>query len=233
MPIPIFAVTEFGHRKVMDTVFVLYADGTMICSSLPDDPVAPFHRDHVPAAAQFLRELVGESYEQMPKEIRLFEATDQTTTRLWTPNKAVEIYGPWREPPSIPDWEGDHKQINEDLKSEWESKGAGIRPVLLKIDELRKHRGEAWFPPKIEVRFWDYERAWKESVEWPSDWPGLYDVTSKKNGRSYRVYVPSNNFARLTAFLNSRDPSGAVIIDLNKMIPTMRFPIPGEKAWLE
>ena len=231
-PTPVFAVTEFGYHNNTGTVFVLYADGTVICSSLPDDPAAPFRRFHVPDAAQFLKELSVPNYDQLPGEIRVFEATDQTTTRLWTPKKTVEVYGPWREPP---EWDGDtdsDRETNARIKLQWKSKVAGIRPMLQKIDELRKRQGEAWFPPKIEVTFWDYEHARDKPVEWPSNWPGLYDVTSKKDGGIYRVYVPSDDFPELTAFLDSCNPSGAVMIDLNQMSPSMRFPFPGEEAWL-
>ena len=119
------------------------------------------------------------------------------------------------------------------MQRKWEVELTGIRPALLKIDELRKRGGPAWLPPKIEVMFSDYEHARDKPIEWLSEWPGLYDATSQKHGaRDYSVYVPSGDLAKLTAFLETRPERGAVMIDLNQMAPSVRFPFPSEDVWL-
>lgn len=236
--IPLLSLTEFGYRNDTGTVFTVYSDGTVICRSLPENPAAPFHRCDVPNAALFVRELLGPDYLRQSEKITLSDATDQTVTTLWTPERSVEIYGRWREPDKSwgpPDeWTTADKEFNERMNDRWDSALAGIRPALQRIDDLRKGQGPNWLPAKIEVCFSDYEHSWDEPIEWPPEWPGLYSDTSKKHDAySYSVFVPSADFAKLNAFLDTRRERGAVMIDLNRMAPSVRFPFPGEAAWLK
>jgi len=45
-------------------------------------------------------------------------------------------------------------------------------------------------------------------------------------------YLPSQKHTELLAFLDSRKPRGAVLIDGKKMAVTCRYPFPNEKLWM-
>jgi len=236
--VPLFAVTEFGYGNNTGTVYAVYADGTVICRSLPENPAAPYHQLKVPNAAQFIREQLGADFLSQPDKIRLSDATDQLITTVWTPEKTLEIYGRWREPDSSwgppAEWTDADKQFNERMKERWDSVLAGIRPTLRKIDDLRSVQGINWLPPQIEVIFSEYENAVDQPIDWPSEWPGLYaDTSIKRQTDCYSVYVPAADLGKLTAFLDTRRERGAVMIDLNQMSPSVRFPFPSENTWLK
>jgi len=238
-PVPLLAITEYGYHNDTGTVFAVYADGTVICGSLSPDAAAPYHQLKIPNAVQFVRDLLGTDYGRQPAKITLSDATDQPATTIWTPEKTLSIYGNWREPDSArwedpKEWTEADKQFNEDMKRRWDSALAGIGPGLRKSDELRARQDSAWLPKQIEVEFSEYENAADKPIEWPAEWPGLYAETSvKREAYRYSVYVPSADFAKLNAFLANRGNRSAVMIDLNQMVPSVRFPFPAERAWLE
>jgi len=237
--IPLLAVTEFGYRNDTGTVFVVYADGTVICRSLPENLATPYHQLKVPDGVRFVRELLGADDGRPSQRITLSDATDQVITTVWTPAKYLSIYGHWREPDSVEwkspeEWTEADKQFNAQMKRKWDSSLAGIRPALQRIDDLRSSQGSVWLPPQIEVRFSEYEHAVDKPVAWPVAWPGLYAETSIKHSAGfYSVYVPAADLEKLKIFLDSRPYAGAVMIDLNQMAPSMRFPFPAENSWLK
>ena len=237
-PRPLIAVREFhGLHSEEETLFALYADGTMVRRSMSLDLDQPYHSVSVPNAEQAKNEIFPSDVSRLAEYYRISSATDQDETTVWISGKRIVIYGPWRKPHSIGDEDdaeyAEHfREINTRERQMWASLPEPLRQGLSRIDGLRVQEGRPWLPEKIEVRFNEYEHAWDESVFWPREWPGLYDPGSLKHSAySYSVFVPSKDYAKLLTFLATRKNSGAVMIDLNKMIPEIRFPFPGESAW--
>jgi hypothetical protein len=123
--------------------------------------------------------------------------------------------------------------VDEERKR-WTSLPVSLRRTLLKIDEYRTRTGQVWLPKCVEVMFWPYEYAPDESIEWPKEWPGLSDQSSKKRGKdSYSVYLLSEFYGKLRSFLKTQKEKGAVVIDGKKMAVAYRFPLPAEQQWMK
>ncbi|MBS0632112.1 MAG: hypothetical protein JSS11_09380 [Verrucomicrobia bacterium] len=241
---PVFAVMEWGAWNQTGTVFALYADGTAIARTLSEmgkrreDTQLSYHWVDPADASRLSDAISAPDLTNLSEHYRLSYATDQVTTTLWISGKQIEIYGPWREPAPPPE---DEEEVSEAWKRREEEERKiratlpdALRQILLKIDRMRQAAGREWLPAKIEVSFNDYEHSRDKPILWPREWPGLYDATSRKNGFGhYSVFVPSSEWPKLRAFLATRPERGAVMIDLNLMAPTVRFPFPGESAWLK
>ncbi|HEY4246711.1 MAG TPA: hypothetical protein VGM64_07630 [Lacunisphaera sp.] len=236
---PLLAVTEydfFDHAET-GTVFVLYADGTAICRSIPANPESPFHMIEPADTKDLFVDLIPTDFDSLATRYKLSSATDQVITRFWFSGKTVELYGPWREPKVFPNDTTDYtpetiRENNASMREEWLRQPASLRHALSKIDELRKAAGPAWLPKRIEVQFSGELNMVQGVVPWPKKWPGLYDTSSKKRGiAAYSVFIPSKDFAELNAFLASAQPHEVVLIDLNQMHPEIHFPLPNEDDW--
>jgi hypothetical protein len=213
--------------------FALYDDGTVVY--LREKPTAenPFQNRKTTDAKAKAKELLGFAAAKMKSHYALSSATDQITTVIWTPEKKIEIYGSWRKP----------RKVDGDSNSRWkaiidpeirmrESLPREIRAMLARIDQERSIEGKSWFPAAIEVMLWPYEYAPDASIAWPKDWPALSAKDTRKRGDSFSVFVPSDRFSELRSFLATRKEKGAVLIDGKKMAVAIRFPFPGEEAWM-
>ncbi len=234
-PRPLIAVMEgYGLHSRPETTFALYEDGMMICRSPDLDLDEPFHTITAPNGGKLMREIFPFDVAELPGRYVLSSATDQPGTSLWISGKIVEIYGPWRKPVEFGDSIEDetYRKIEAEERKLWETLPAPLRDALWRIEAFRARKGTPWLPEKIEVEFQDYEHCRDDPIFWPRKWPGLYDPTSiKHNEDDYSVFVPSGDFAELRTFLATRKELGAVMIDLNKMAPYIRFPLPRESAW--
>jgi hypothetical protein len=215
--------------------FVLYDNGMLIYLRDPPNFDEPFVTRRVANWASFQKELVSFDLSKASNHYELSAATDQISTIIWTPGKTVGIYGDWRKPRvSRRESNTEMKAISEREKKMWESLPSEIRQTLLRIEEQRTVKGSNWLPEKIEVMFWPYDYAPDESILWPEDWPGLYakDTRMRKKD-SFSVYLPSEKLTELRRFFRTRKEKGAVLIDGRKMADELRFPFPGEEAWMK
>jgi len=232
---PLFAITEFGYRNETGTVFALYADGTAICRTLPENEAAPYHLLKLADPKAFVDRVRAEKW-LSGKRWELSEGSDQLETTVWVDGQKIEVYGDWRAPHLMSEDEGNaepNKAWNESIRADWEKRTKDIRPFMVEIDEMREREGVPWLPPKIEVVFWEYEHAADRPLHWPQEWPGIYDRSSRKRGAAvYSVYVPAGDLKKLRGFLDQRPERAAIMIDLVQMIPHVRFPFPGEEQWL-
>jgi hypothetical protein len=102
-----------------------------------------------------------------------------------------------------------------------------------RLDSFSHPNARDWLPASIEVMIWPYEYAPGQSIVWPSDWPGLDSPTTVQRGEhAFSLYVPSVQLGRLTAFLGTRRPKGAVEIGGKKWAASTRFPFPHEQLWM-
>ncbi len=232
---PLVSVVEtYGLFSRPETTFVLYEDGKMICRTQGLGLDEPYHILQGPSGQQAKQEVFPFDTGMLADRYVLSAATDQPEAFLWISGKAITIYGPWRKPTEFTsETEDDRsKDLDAQERKMWESLPAPLRMALQRIDEFRAAKGPPWLPGKIEVRFSDFEYSRDEPILWPKRWPGLYDPGSVKHDEgSYSVFVPSADYAQLRAFLDTWNERSAVMIDLNKMAPNLRFPIPGESAW--
>jgi hypothetical protein len=109
-------------------------------------------------------------------------------------------------------------------------------PVVAAYQQLMAFdhpRARDWLPEKIEVMIWPYDYAPDTPIVWPADWPGIDDPATVKRGYGYSLYVPSSRYSSLTAFLRSRKQKGAIVIGGRKWSASMRYPFPGEAAWMD
>lgn len=215
--------------------FVLYDDGTLVYLRDPPNFDEPFVSRRVTDWASFQKELVSFDLSQAGDHYELSASTDQISTIIWTPGKTVGIYGDWRKA-RVNERDSDPltKAISEREKKMWESLPSEIRETLKRIEEQRTIKGSNWLPEKIEVMFWPYEYAPDESILWPEDWPDLYAKDSRERKKnSFSVYLPSEKLIELRRFFRTRKEKGAVLIDGRKMADDLRFPFPGEEAWLK
>lgn len=84
-----------------------------------------------------------------------------------------------------------------------------------------------WLPTYVEVMVSPYEYAPEKSIQWPSGWPDIKDIKTKKRGESYSIFLPSGHFQELESFLQTRNERGAVEINGKKWAVSYRFPFPG------
>jgi hypothetical protein len=91
---------------------------------------------------------------------------------------------------------------------------------------------KAWLPEKVEVMVWGFEYAKGDPVEWPKDWPGLDDATTRRRGDDYSIYLDPKHLARLRALLEGLDPRRPVVIGGKKWAIAWRFPFPAEERWM-
>ncbi len=213
--------------------FALYDDGTIVYLREKPTTENPFQTRRTTDAKAKAKELLGFDAAKMKSLYELSSATDQVTTVIWTPEKKIEIYGSWRKPreaggDSDPRW----KAIIDRERKMWESLPPEIRVMLARIDQERSIEGKSWFPATIEVMLWPYEYAPDASIAWPKDWPSLSAKDTRKRGDSFSVFLPSERLSELRSFLATRKERGAVLIDGRKMADAIRFPFPGEEAWM-
>lgn len=216
--------------------FVLYDDGTLVYLRDPPNFDEPFVTRWVADWVRFQKELVSFDFAQAKDHYELSTFTDQMSTVIWTPGKTVGIYGDWRKPGVFgkEDSNPEMKAISEREKKMWKSLPDEIRRTLARIEEQRTVKGSNWLPERIEVMFWPYEYAPDESIIWPEEWPGLYAKDSRiRKKDSFSVYLPSEKLAELRRFFRTRKEKGAVLIDGKKMADEIRFPFPGEEAWMK
>lgn len=237
-PMPFIAVTEFGAWNNIGTVFVAYEDGRMVCRDARQAQVPTYHTAKTAQLRNALLSEMPREFESFDSRYILSKASDQVVTTVWIRGKFVEVYGPWRDP-DIRDESGDTADLpsiraeNEEARALWGTLPESLRSFLKKIDELRASPGEPWIPDQIEVSFLDYEHSVDEPILWPADWPDLYSSSTRKRGSYYTVLLPASEAERLYHFLATRPARGAVLIDLNRMSPTVRYPFPGEAVWLK
>ncbi|MBO9622650.1 MAG: hypothetical protein J7500_08050 [Sphingomonas sp.] len=106
--------------------------------------------------------------------------------------------------------------------------------VVVSFDRLIKFsssNARAWLPSVVEVMVWPYEYAPDRSIFWPERWPGLKAPTTRKDGDSYSIFLPSSELPALKAFLATRKEKGAVEIDGHKWAASIRLPFPHEALW--
>lgn len=213
--------------------FALYDDGSVIWRRDKPAQDKPFLRGTTTSPSAALREIVPYDLTKFADRYQLTSWTDQPTTVIWTPKKTILIYGDWRvrahaadSSPALAAIEDRDRQMSDSLPAE-------IRASLLRIDEQRKHDGDAWCPDRVEVMLWPYEYAPEESIRWPSKWPGLSAPSTIKRGAdSYSLFIPAAELPALRAFLAKRRQRGAVLIDGKKMSASFRFPFPREELWM-
>lgn len=213
--------------------FALYDDGAVVW--LRDKPTKdePFSRGATPTASVALKELIPYDLAKFADHYQLTSWTDQPTTVIWTPKKTISIYGNWRTTSNPMASDPQLRAIAERDKKMSDSFPAEIRASLLRVDEQRKHEGDAWLPNRVEVMLWPYEYAPEESIVWPQKWPDLSaTITVKRGEGSYSVFLPSEELPALREFLAKRRPRGAVLIDGKKMSASFRFPFPREELWM-
>jgi len=213
----------------------LYDDGTLICASEKPSMEQPFVSRKIANTAKFGKEIAPFDLTKLGKSYLLSNATDQITTIIWTPAKSIGIYGNWRRSRSS-DRETSPilRGIGEREKKMKEYLPQEIRSILEHVDEQIKVGGAPWLPEKIEVMFWPYEYAPDESIIWPKEWPDLYaKETRQRRENSFSVYLTSVKFGDLLRFFRTRKEKGAVLINGKKMADYVRFPFPGEGAWME
>lgn len=227
--------------------FVLCDDGTIVYRRHRPTLDEPFHSRTVLDPTEVSKVLLAFDPGEMRPRYLISDASDQTTTVIWTPGKTVEVYGNWRKRPKIdsvllgmeddPDttWkaevEMERRVWASDIKI-WESLPKEIRAALLRIDRERSLEGTAWLPPTIEVKFSPFELAQEESIIWPEEWPGLHaKETRKGSNNTFTTILPSGKLAELRSFLSTRKAYGAVLVNGQKMSVSIRFPFPSEEVW--
>jgi hypothetical protein len=235
---PLFVIIERNPWAMVigsdSPTFALYDDGTLIYQREQSTPEVPFLMRKITDPKNFQNQLAPFDLAKFARHYELSSATDQITTDVWTPARAIRIYGNWRRPlangrKSDPDM----KALFEREQKMFQSLPSEIRQMLARIEEERKANGTPWLPKKIEVMFWPYEYAPDVSITWPKGWPGLNAKDSRKRGtHSYSVYLPSDKLDELQQFLKTRKERGAVLIDGKKMAESYRFPFPDEEAWM-
>ena len=238
-PKPVLVVLERNPWLMVigsdSPVFALYNDGTVICQRAKPTSEEPYVTFAVSNSSDTMKAIIPFDIRKMADHYELSSATDQTTTLIWTNKKKVEIYGDWRKPLGLSTASDSAlKAITERERGMWEKLPKELRQALQTIDEMRNHDGRKWFPKKIEVMFWPYDYAPDQSINWPNDWPGLSDPTTKTRSReSYSVYLPCKLYGDLRSFLATRKEKGAVLIDGKKMTTDFRFPFPNEHEWMK
>lgn len=109
-------------------------------------------------------------------------------------------------------------------------------PVVSAYDRASNfdHPGaHPWLPAKVEVMIWPYHYAPQPSIVWPAKWPGLNDATTvRRHPDEYSLFVPSSDYAELTAFLATENEKGAVEVDGRKWAASVRIPFPEEQRWM-
>lgn len=107
-----------------------------------------------------------------------------------------------------------------------------ITDAFDKLRNFQASNAQAWLPDKVEVMVWPYEYAPDRSIVWLQRWPHLTDVTTRKRGDSYSIFVPSAELPALKAFLASGTEKAAVEIDGKKFAASVRLPFPHESLWM-
>jgi len=235
---PILVVVEHNPWLMVigsdSPTFALYDDGSVIWRGDNPTPEEPFLHGVTPSAAAARREIIPYDLARFADHYTLSDWSDQPTTVIWTPRKRISIYGHWRrvtdrKPESDPRLQA----IFDEEVRRAASLPAELRATLLRIDEQRKHKGDAWLPERVEVMLWPYDHAPEESVPWPEGWPDLSAATTVKRGSdSYSVIVPAAKLAPLRELLALRRPKGALLVEGRKMSAAFRFPFPGEARWM-
>ncbi|MBI5768380.1 MAG: hypothetical protein HZA93_11340 [Verrucomicrobia bacterium] len=236
--IPLLAVSEYGFRRDTGPTLVAYSDGLVICRALPENHEIPLRSLEVTDVNELIGSLSPEGFATMASPLILSDATDQDSTCFWISGREVKVYGQWREPlprSNSPDVETESDRAYFQRFAELRAK---FPPAMLtrlqKIDELRASALKPWWPEKIEVRFLGLEAANTRVIPWPAQWPGIYHPSSRKESAdSYRVFVPSEDWRELRAFVDNLPRRTLVLVDLSQMSPRLRLPLPSEEVWLQ
>ena len=105
--------------------------------------------------------------------------------------------------------------------------------VYDKLIETKNIKGTIWIPDYIEVMIWPYEYSPEEPMKWPSNWPDINNIMTRKRGNdSYSIYLDSKYYNDFVKLLRSMKEKQAILINNKKWAVSYRFPFPCEDIWM-
>jgi len=218
--LPDLVIIEYDPWKMVigsdNPSFALYNNRTVIYKTDTEYRSAILDETQYNALVEELN--IVTRFEELEHTYTLSNTTDQITTMLISYSKdqpsGISVYGSLK-----------HAQIRKKAP----------KPIVAIYDTALKYRPEQskpWLPEKIEIMIWPYEYAVEDPIFWPKEWPGLNDPETVQRGESYSLYLPSEHYDELIAFLKSRNTKGAVEIAGKKWAADIRLPFPSEKSWM-
>lgn len=196
--------------------FALYADNTVIFRHGNGYKSVQLEKDE---RDELVRTLNLTSLSSLKGHYEAAIRTDQTKSYLFVFSGSqpfyLSTYGQLRQP---------------EIRSRLPEEIVAAFDRLLSFDHSS---AKEWLPPSIEVMIWPYEYAPGASITWPSDWPGLDSPTTVRRGdEDFSLFLTSDQLERLTTFLATRHPKGAVEIGGKKWAVSTRYPFPHERLWM-
>ena len=98
-----------------------------------------------------------------------------------------------------------------------------------RITSYSNGQATPWQPDFVEIMLWPFENSALNPVPWPSNWPGLQDLRTKRRGTdSYSLYLPSQRFQELKELLRSMRSGQSILLGGKKWAISYRLPFPHE-----
>jgi hypothetical protein len=196
------------------TSFVLYDTGKIIYQKIENNELYLYllvlSQDEINEYIEYLS--IDESLYNLDNEIWAFRGSDSSSTILYLniiKEKRIWVYG--------------------DIRQKTETRNATPSSFLDLYDKIINYRNEnaiEWKPPKIEIRFWNYDSA-RIKRKWIRGFPDLNSASTINNrGYFYSVFIDGSKYERFINYYKEMLPYEAVEINGKNMSISYIIPFP-------